>query len=101
LNFVYRSQYWWNFVVLETFDQHDFMQNFRMNKDTFNYLCDQLRPSLQHTDTVMRKSISVEMRVAVTLWFLATPAEYRTISHIYLGLAEVQYAVLYITLLKQ
>ena len=98
MNFVYSSQYWWNFVVLETFDQHDFMQKF---PDEQGYLCDQLRPSLQHTDTVMRKSISVEMRVAVTLWFLATPAEYRTISHIYLGLAEVQYAVLYITLLKQ
>jgi len=31
----------------------------------------------------MRKSISVEMGVAVTLWFLATPAEYRTISHLF------------------
>ena len=53
--------------MLETFDQHDFMQNFRMNKDACFYLCDQLRPSLQHTDTVMRKSISVEMRLAVAL----------------------------------
>ena len=30
-----------------------------------------------------RKSISVETRVAVTLWFLTTPAEYRTNSHLF------------------
>ena len=29
----------------------------------------------------MRKAISVEQRLAVTLWCLATPCEYRTIAH--------------------
>ena len=35
----------------------------------------------------MRKAISVERRLAVTLWFLATPCEYRTIAHLF-GIAR-------------
>ena len=31
----------------------------------------------------MRKAISVEQRLAVTLWCLATPCEYRTIAHLF------------------
>ena len=31
----------------------------------------------------MRKTISVEQQLVVTLWFLGTPAEYRTVSHLF------------------
>lgn len=31
----------------------------------------------------MHRSISVEQRVAITLWCLATPAEYRTVAHLF------------------
>ena len=31
----------------------------------------------------MRQAVSEEKRVAVTLWFLATNAEYRTIAHLF------------------
>ena len=31
----------------------------------------------------MRHSVSVEKRVAITLWCLATPAEYRTVAHLF------------------
>ena len=54
-----------------------------MSKDTFVYLCAQLSPALRCSNTVMRKAISVEQRVALTLWCLATPAEYRTIAHLF------------------
>ena len=37
--------------------------------------------------TVMRKAIAVEQGVAVTLWFLATPCEYRIIVHLF-GIAR-------------
>ena len=36
---------------------------------------------------MLRKSLSVEQRVAVTLWYLATPTEYRTIPHLF-GIAR-------------
>ena len=47
------------------------------------YICDQLKPVIQRQDTSMRKAISVEHRVAITLWCLATCAEYRTIGHLF------------------
>lgn len=47
------------------------------------YLCNQLQPRLKHADTHMRKAIPTEQRLAITLWSLATPAEYRTIAHLF------------------
>ena len=51
------------------------------------YICDKLSPALIRTDTVLRRALSVERRVAVTLWCLATPTEYRTIAHLF-GIAR-------------
>ena len=69
--------------MLKTFTARDWLDNFRMSKDTFFYLCAQLSSTLRRGNTVMRKAISVEQRVAITLWCLATPAEYRTIAHLF------------------
>ena len=54
-----------------------------MKRSTFEYLCAQLQPVIQRHNTHLRRAISVRHRVAVTLWCLATPAEYRTISHLF------------------
>ena len=58
-----------------------------MSRETFQYLCDQLRPLIQKQNTRMRRSVSTERRVAITLWVLATPAEYRSVAHLF-GLAR-------------
>ena len=58
-----------------------------MSKETFLYICGKLAPALTRTDTLLRKCLSVERRVAVTLWCLATPTEYRTIAHLF-GIAR-------------
>lgn len=80
-------------MVLETFNEHDWTQNFRMRKATFLYLCDQVRPIIQREDTHLRKAICVEKRVAITLWCLATPSEYRTIGHLF-GVARCTVCVI-------
>ena len=54
-----------------------------MSQQTFLYLCNKLRLAIEKTDTVMRKAISVERRVALTLWFLATNADFRTVGHLF------------------
>ena len=69
--------------MLQSFEEHDWIQNFRMRKETFLYLCSQLRSVLQRQDTVMRKAISVGKWVAITLWCLDTPSESRTIGHLF------------------
>ena len=58
-----------------------------MCKETFLHICNKLSPALRRTNTVLRRPLSVEQRVAVALWCLATPTEYRTIPHLF-GIAR-------------
>lgn len=46
-------------------------------------MCNELRSTIERTDTEMRKAVPVEQRVALTLWFLATNIDYRTIGHLF------------------
>ena len=73
-----RSGHWWQHVV-PSFTPREWWENFRMSKSTFEYLCDQLRPFIHRQHTRLRSPLSVQRRVAITLWTLSTPAEYRTI----------------------
>ena len=82
-----RSSYWWDYIVLKTFTTTDWMENFRISRETYQYLCQKLQQVISHEDTILRKAISVEKRVAITLWCLATCSEYRTITHLF-GLAR-------------
>ena len=82
-----RSSRWWEDIVLNSFSHYDWMENFRMSKATFTYLCDQLRPIIKKKNTRMRRPIAVEHRVTITLWVLATTSEYRSIAH-HFGIAR-------------
>lgn len=77
-----RSSYWWEQIVGRTFTSQDWLENFRMSRATFMYLCNELRLAIERDDTTMRKAIPTEQRVALT-WFLATNADYRTIGHLF------------------
>ncbi|ESO88709.1 hypothetical protein LOTGIDRAFT_75569, partial [Lottia gigantea] len=78
-----RSGYWWCYIVKETFIEDQWVENFRMRKETFDKLCDSLRPYICRRDTSFRKCIPVEMRVGISLWILGTPCEYRTVAHLF------------------
>ena len=58
-------------------------ENLRMHRSTFVFLCRELKPYIERQCTVMRLPISVEQRVAVAIWRLATNVEYRTISELF------------------
>ena len=45
-------------------------------------------------DTHLRHAITVKHRLAITLWCLATPAEYRTIAYLF-GVGRSTYVKLY------
>ena len=78
-----RSKDWWVQVVHGVYGEEWWYDNLRMSKDTFDALCSELRPYVQRKDTKFRQAITVEGRVAVTIWRLATNAEYRTISQLF------------------
>ena len=85
-----RSKHWWMSVQNDDFGVNWWKENLRMNKTTFSILCNELRPFIQKKTTILRDPISVEQRVAVTLWKLATNVEYRTISNLFgIGLSTV------------
>lgn len=78
-----RSSTWWNTIVLGTFGEREWVENFRMRKETFMYLCNQVRPFIFRMNTRLRKAVIVERRVGITLWCLATPCEYRSVAHLF------------------
>ncbi|XP_064630215.1 uncharacterized protein LOC135489052 isoform X1 [Lineus longissimus] len=59
------------------------MENFRMRRETFDFLCRTLQPYIEKRDTNMRKSISVDRKVGAVIWVLATQCELRTICHLF------------------
>ena len=78
-----RSSDWWDKVVGGSFTHEEWMENFRVSKETFLYLCNQLRPFIARDDTKLRQAVSTEKRVAITLWCLATNSDYGTVGHLF------------------
>ncbi|XP_037341553.1 uncharacterized protein LOC119227158 [Pungitius pungitius] len=74
---------WWERVVMTEFQPSDWLDRFRMSRETFLHLCNELRPRLTRQDTSFRLALPVEKRVAVALWRLASNIEYRTISTLF------------------
>ncbi|CAM5131383.1 unnamed protein product [Natator depressus] len=64
---------WWDRIVLQVWDNSQWLRNFRMLKGTFMELCDLLSPALKRKNTKMKAALTVEKRVAIALWKLATP----------------------------
>uniref|UniRef100_A0A8C3FCP4 DDE Tnp4 domain-containing protein n=1 Tax=Chrysemys picta bellii TaxID=8478 RepID=A0A8C3FCP4_CHRPI len=72
---------WWDRIVLQVWDDSQWLQNFCMRKGTFMELCDLLSPALKCQNTRMRAALTVEKRVAIALWKLATPDSYRSVGN--------------------
>ncbi|XP_026056804.1 putative nuclease HARBI1 [Carassius auratus] len=76
--------------VLNNFDEDMWTEHFRMSRDTFEYVLQLVRPSLLRKTTGWRKPLEPRLRLAVVLWWYATPSEYRTISCLFgLGISTV------------
>ena len=57
--------------------------NFRVTQQTFEVICREVQPYIVRKNTYLKQPISVDERVAVTLWRLATNVNYRTISALF------------------
>ena len=64
-----RSSQWWEDVIMKSFDHNVWMENFRMSRETFQYLCQQLRLIVEKQNARLRQCVSTEHRVAITLSF--------------------------------
>ena len=62
-------------------------KEFRMQPDTFEYIVNLVRPNIEKQNTVFRRAISIEKRIAVAIWRLSTGNSYRTASKVF-GVAK-------------
>ena len=90
-----KSLEWWTKISRGLVDESWWLNNLRMTRNTFKYLCREVGPFISKKTTQMREPISVERRVAVTIWRLATNVEYRTLAELFgLGHSTVGVIVL-------
>lgn len=76
-----RSSDWWERIVKNEFLEEDWLENFRCGSSTFKFLCQRLDKHLKPKDNTVRKPLSVEKKVAITLYKFASCAEYRVIAN--------------------
>ena len=70
-------------------------QRFRMTKETFKYVCQQVGPMLFKQETNRRKAISVEIRVAIAITRLASGSSLYIVADSYrVGISTVHAIVL-------
>jgi len=66
-----------------TFGDDQWLENFRLRKGTFDYICSHVRPFLEPSPSpvIPNRSISVEKTVAIALYKLAHVAEYKLVGN--------------------
>ena len=74
---------WWLAASSGLFGPLWWQDNLQMTYETFSMLVNQLRPYICKQDTKSKLAVTVKQRVAITVWRLATNAEYRTLSALF------------------
>ena len=74
-----RPQFSFEQLVVHRYQDDLWYEHFKASRDTFEHICALVGPGLARQNTILREAISVEKRVAVALWRLATGDSYRTV----------------------
>ncbi|XP_009767716.1 protein ALP1-like [Nicotiana sylvestris] len=75
-----RSKAWWDQCNSADFPEEEFKKAFRMGKDTFEMICNELSSVVAKENTMLRDAVPVKQRVAVCIWRLATGEPLRLVS---------------------
>lgn len=59
-------------MLVNQYEDHLWREHFRVNRNTFHFICGLVGSQMMRQDTILRQAIPVEKRVAVALWRLAT-----------------------------
>ena len=73
-----RPQNWFRVLLANREMDPLWKMHFRVTRPTFDALCDLLRGDLQKQHTRMRSPVSVEVRIGVGLWRLATGDSFKS-----------------------
>ena len=74
----WKTQFWEE-TVSQWKDDTLWLENFRLSKESFLFICRKLNDTLKRKDTRFRKSITVKKRLAICFWHLATGEDLRSL----------------------
>ncbi|CAB4015108.1 Hypothetical predicted protein, partial [Paramuricea clavata] len=70
-------------MVDDTYNDELWYANFRVTKETFTFILRKVEPEIAHENTHLREAVSAKRQLVVTLYYLASTAEYRTIGNLF------------------
>ena len=73
----------WFTMMETTANEEGWYASFRVSKKTFQFLLDQIKGKITHKSTRLRAAVPPRRRLAITLYYLASTAEYRTIANLF------------------
>ena len=76
------NQAWFEIADIE-FDAQQWYENFRVTRDTFEFILKEIGCEITRRNTPMRQAISARCRLTIVLYYLSSTAEYRTIANIF------------------
>ena len=85
-----KKEFWFTNLIENRYNilfEQKWPEDFRISRNTFFEIVNLVRPSLEKKETHLRKSISIETRVAMAIWRLASGTSYREIGRIF-GVAK-------------
>ena len=77
-----RSPVWFE-MVDELYNDELWYDNFRVTKGTFVYILNKIEGDISRQNTHLRQAVSAKKRLAMTLYYIASTAEYRTIGNLF------------------
>ena len=69
-----RSSDWYDRIVLQTFTDEQWVENFSITRQTFHKVCRVLEPDLSPVENTVRDALDVQKQVALMIYWLATPS---------------------------
>ena len=73
----------WFLLADEFYTDVQWYENFRVSKETFNFVVSAIEDEVKRKTTILRQPISVQKRVGITFCYLSSTAEYRTIQNVF------------------
>lgn len=74
---------WWDIQVQRRFTEEDWLENFRMKKSTFQYICEKVKIEMSPKRKTVRDPIPLEKRVAIAIFKMASVCEYRVVANLF------------------
>ena len=69
--------------ILGTFTDRQWYENFRVSRETFQYIVSEVEHEIRRQDTKFRKAVCPSTKVAILLYYLGSAAEYMKIANLF------------------